>query len=97
MPVKVDGLENLEKFLKAVVADINSFSVKLNLPDGSQFPPLQVSLQPISSKILIAITVSILAIAIAVFAALLTAFFAWRTSLNMKMIEKKIRNSDIDK
>jgi hypothetical protein len=96
-PVKVDGLENLEKFLKAFVADINSFSIKLNIPNGSQFPPLQVSLQPISTKVLIAITVSVLAVLVAVFGALVTMFFAWRTSLNMKMIEKKIRNSDINK
>lgn len=97
LPVKVDGLENLEKFLKAFVADINSFSIRLNIPNGSQLPPLQVSLQPISSKVLIAITVSVLAVLVAAFGALLAMFFAWRTSLNMKMIEKKIRNSDIDK
>ena len=97
IPVKVEGIENLEKFLKAFVADINSFSIKLNIPNDSQFPPLQVSLNPISSKVLMAITVSVLAMLIAVFGVLLAAFFAWRTSLNMKMIEKKIRNSDFNK
>jgi len=97
LPVRVDGLENLEKFLKAIVADINSFSIKLNIPDGTRLPPMQVSLHPVSSKVLMAVAISILAVMIAVFGALLTAFFAWRTSLNMKIIEKKILNSDIDK
>jgi hypothetical protein len=97
IPVKVEGWDSLEKFLKAVVADVNTFSIKLNLPDGSQLPPFQMALPAISSRVLMTITISLLAVLVAVFGALLAAFFAWRTSLNMKMIEKKIRNTDLDK
>ena len=37
IPVKVEGLDSLEKFLRALIADVNTFSVRLNLPQGSQF------------------------------------------------------------
>jgi hypothetical protein len=96
LPVKVEGLDSLEKFLKAFIADVNKLSVKLNLSQGSQLP-LHVELPAISSKILMVVAGSVLLVLIAVFGALLAAFFAWRTSLNMKMIEKKIRNTDLDK
>ena len=75
----------------------DTFSIKLNLPDGSQLPHFQVALPAVSSRVLMTITISLLAVLVAVFGALLAAFFAWRTSLNMKMIEKKIRNTDLDK
>jgi hypothetical protein len=97
IPVKVEGMDNLEKFLRAFVTDMNTFSVRLNLPQGSQFPPLHVELPTISSRVLMVVTGSVLAVMVAVFGALLAAFFAWRTSLNMKKIEKKIRNSKLDK
>ena len=97
IPVKVEGWDSLEKSLKAFIADVNTFSIKLNLPDGSQLPPFQMALPAISSRVLMTITISVLAVIVAVFGALLAAFFAWRTSLNMKMIEKKIRNTNLDK
>jgi hypothetical protein len=97
IPVKVEGWDSLEKFMKAFVADINTLSIKLNIPEGSQLPPLQVSLPSISSRVLMTITISVLAVIVAVFGALLAAFFAWRTSLNMKKIEKKIRSINLDK
>jgi hypothetical protein len=96
IPVKVEGLDNLEKFLKAFIADVNKLSARLNLSQGSQLP-LHVEFSPIPSKILMVVAGSVLLVLIAVFGALLAAFFAWRTSLNMKMIEKKIRNTDLDK
>jgi hypothetical protein len=97
IPVKAEDLETLERFFKAFIADVNKLSVRLNLSQGSQFPPLHVEFSPIPSKILMVVAGSVLLVLIAVFGALLAAFFAWRTSLNMKMIEKKIRNTDLDK
>jgi hypothetical protein len=97
IPVKVEGLDNLEKFLKAFIADVNKLSARLNLSQGAQFPPLHVEFSPIPSRILMVVAGSVLLVLIAVFGALLAAFFAWRTSLNMKKIEKKIRNTDLDK